>query len=85
MCNAMIIRCLQIHDRCEMNHVGGVMALCFGASYRAVLQGVYGVLFWLKYLIIRLLNDIYIVVNVIKCAYLCEAKDPYYGRSTYRH
>ena len=66
----MIIRCLQIHNRCEMSHVGGVMALGFGASYRAVLQGVYGVLFWLKYLIIRLLNDIYIVVNVIKCAYL---------------
>jgi hypothetical protein len=81
----MIIRYLQIYARFKMSYVGGVRVLGFGASHRAVLQGMSGSLFWLKYLIIRLLNNIYIVVNVIKCAYLCEAKVPYYGRSTYRH
>ena len=81
----MIIRYLQISARYKMSYVGGVRALGFCASHRAVLQGVPRALFWLKYLIVRLLNDIYVVVDVIKCAYLCEAKVPYYGRSTYRH
>jgi hypothetical protein len=81
----MITRYLQISARYKMSCVGGVRALGFCASHRAVLQGVPGALFWLKCLIVRLLNDIYVVVDVIKCAYLCEAKVPYYGRSTYRH
>ena len=38
-----------------------------------------------KSLIINMLNSIYIVADVAKYAYLCEAKVPYYGRSTYRH
>ena len=57
----------------------------FDVSYRAVLQVSSKALYRLKYLIVRLLNDIYIIVNVMKYAYLCEAKVPYYGRSTDRH
>jgi len=59
--------------------------LSFGVSYRAVLQVLFEFLNWPKRLIFRLLNDIYMFVYVVKYAYLCEAKVPYYGRSTYRH
>ena len=65
--------------------MGGVRTLSFDASYRAVLQVLLEALYWLKRLIVRLLNDIYMVVYVVKYVYLCEAKVPYYGRSTYRH
>ena len=59
--------------------------LSFDVPYRAVLQREFGSSAWLKYLIIRLLNGAYMVADVIKSAYLCKAKVPYYGRSTDRH
>ena len=59
--------------------------LRFDASHRALLYASYGGLCWLKYLIFRLLNGVYIVVGVMDYVYLCEAKVPYYGRSTYRY
>jgi hypothetical protein len=32
-----------------------------------------------------MLNNIYIIADAIKLAYLCIAKVPYYGRFAYRH
>jgi len=65
--------------------MGGVRTLSFDTSCRAVLQALPKVLLRLKCLISRLLNDVYAVADVMKYVYLCEAKVPYYGRSTYRH
>ena len=57
----------------------------FDVPYRAVLHTPHDALHGLKYLAVRLLNNIYIVAGVMKCGYLCMAKVPYYGRSTYRY
>ena len=68
-----------------MSFMGGVRTSSFDASYRAVLQASSKVSNWLNCLTYRLLNSIYAVADSIKCEYLCIAKVPYYGRSTYRH
>ena len=61
---------------CEMSYVGGVRTLRFGVSHRAVLQVPHKALNWIKQLIVRLLNNTYMIVGVIRCAYLCKSKSP---------
>ena len=68
-----------------MNRVEIARKPRFVVLYRAVLHVLRNVSYRFKYLIVRLLNDIYIVVDVMRCGYLCIAKVPYYGKSTYRH
>jgi hypothetical protein len=81
----MIFRHLRLNINCKTNCIGDFKTLSFGVSYRAVLQVLFEALNWSKCLTFRLLNDIYMVVNVMKYVYLCGAKVPYYGRSTYGH
>ena len=57
----------------------------FDVSNRVVLQGVLNASNRYKRLIFSVLNNIYIIVDVIDYAYLCIAKVSYYGRPTYRH
>ena len=56
-----------------------------GGLYRVVFKNVNNVLKRLNALIVNVLNIVCTIMNVMKYAYLCEAKVPYYGRSTYRH
>ena len=72
----MVIRCLQVYNWHKMSRVGGVRALSFGVSHRAVLQVPHKALSWIKRLVIRLLNNTYMIVGVIRCAYLCKSKSP---------
>ena len=65
--------------------MGGVRALSFDVSHRAVLQVPTKALDCLNLLAIKLLNDVYVAMDVMKYVYLCEAKVPYYGKSAYRH
>ena len=83
--NSMTIKCLCNTFRRCVNRVEIVRMPRFGVLHRAVLHVLCNVPHRLKYLIVRLLNDIYIVADVMKYGYLCIAKVPYYGRSTYRH
>ena len=74
--NIMVIKYLQTRNWYEMSYVGGVRTLSFYASHRAVLQVPHKALSWIKRLVIRLLNNTYMIVDVIRCAYLCKSKSP---------
>lgn len=85
MYNILTYRYLGFVVGCVLRHIKAALTYGFDGSQGAVLQALSKVLDCLKCLVVRLLNDIYIVVDVIECAYLCKAKVPYYGRSAYRH
>ena len=72
----MIIRCLQVYNWCKMSYMGDVRMLSFGVPHRAVLQVPRKALNLIKRLTVRLLNNTYMIVGVIRCAYLCKSKSP---------
>ena len=70
--------------RC-LNCMEALLSLISDGLHRMVLRCPHGVLKSCNCLIIRMLNNISIVVGFMEYGYLCEAKVPYYGQSTYRH
>ena len=85
VCKYLIINVLRVFIGVELSYLGVIVASRLRVLYGVVLGGVLDVLKWSKSLIINMLNYIYIVAAVIKYEYLCIAKVPYYGRSTFRH
>ena len=81
----MIIRYLYITKYRHCSLAKASIRRCLGVSCGVVLQAACKLLKPDKYLIISVLNSIYVVADVMKYGYLCKAKVPYYGRSTYRH
>ena len=73
------------HVHLESRTFEGIVDFDLRVSYGAVLGAFCDVLKRIKTLIINMLNDVYIVAAVVNYAYFCEAKNPYYGRSTYRY
>lgn len=53
--------------------------------YRVVFKSVNDALKRFNTLIFSVLNIVCAIVDVMEYEYLCGAKVPYYGRSTYRH
>ena len=79
---------IRLLDFAKGYHLGIVRASQmprFDVSNRVVLQGVLNASNRYKRLMFSVLNNIYIIVDVIDYAYLCIAKVSYYGRPTYRH
>lgn len=85
MCNYLVISSIRKFLRCILGCVTAFVLYSFRMLYRVVLGAVLGVLFAPKTLIINMLNSIHTFVFAIENMYLCIAKVPYYGRSTYRY
>lgn len=85
MCNILNTSLLGFIGGCLSGIVGASQIHRFDVSNRVVLQGVLNASNRYKRLIFSVLNNIYIIVDVIDYAYLCIAKVSYYGRPTYRH
>ncbi len=85
MYNYLVISYLKVLKIIIKGCVKAPLLLCMSMQNRVVLQCQKEALKPCKHLIIRLLNSIYVFVDVINCEYLCIAKVPYYGRFEDRH
>ena len=83
--NYLDIRNIHFKIQGAVGFVGAFTLLCFVMSHRVVLGLVLNVYKQSNWLVISALNNIFVFACAEKYEYLCGAKVPYYGKSTYRH
>jgi len=85
MLNYLDVRNIHCKIQRVVGFAGAFALLYFVMLYRVVLGLILNAVNGSNSLIISMLNNISVFACAEKYAYLCEAKVPYYGWSTYRH